>query len=367
MFEELIRGWDGEHVAIRFDAPSGSWMMIGVHSTVLGPSMGGTRMKAYRSPEDGLTDVLRLSQAMTMKQSVAGLDFGGGKAVIAVPTVPPPGSPERRSLLLRYGELIGALGGTYVTAADMNTGEADLDVVGERTPHVLGRSPACGGSGSSAEATAVGVFHGIRASVRRAFGADDVSGLEVLVQGIGAVGARLVGLLHEAGARISVADVDEARANEIASAIGGTLVPAHHVFDAPCDVFSPCATGAVLSAETIPLLRCRVVAGAANNQLATPWDADRLRDHGVTYAPDYVVNAGGVLHLAGYERLGWDAVGLAARLEGIGDRLTQVFDRADRDGTTTAAAADRVAIERIERARGGAVADPHPGSITPLS
>ncbi|MGZ8614706.1 MAG: Glu/Leu/Phe/Val dehydrogenase dimerization domain-containing protein [Actinomycetota bacterium] len=351
MFEELIRGWDGEHVVVRFDEPSGTWMLVGVHSTVLGPAMGGTRMKAYRSPDEGLHDVLRLSQAMTMKQAAAGLDFGGGKAVLAVPAVPPPGSSQRRELLLRYGDLVESLGGAYVTAADMNTGEGDLDVIGERTMHVLGRSVACGGSGSSAGATALGVFHGIRASVRQAFGDDGLSGRHVLVQGIGAVGSRLAELLHDAGAQLTIADLDNDRATALAASLEVESAPAHHVFDTECDVFSPCASGGVLSAESIPLLRCRVVAGAANNQLATSWDADRLHDRGILYAPDYVINAGGVIHLAGYERLGWDEAQMMSRLAGIGQTLADLFDRAEREGITPAGTADRLATERIDAAR----------------
>jgi leucine dehydrogenase len=354
MFEELIRGWDGEHIVVRHDEPANTWMLIGVHSTVLGPAMGGTRMKAYRSLDEGLADVLRLSQAMTMKQAAAGLDFGGGKAVLAVPEVPPTGSPERRDLLLRYGELVDSLGGSYVTAADMNTGEADLDIVGERTTHVLGRSVACGGSGSSAGGTALGVFHGIIATVRHAFGTDDLAGTHVLVQGVGAVGSHLAELLRDAGAKLTLADLDEERATALADRLGAEWTPAHHALDAACDVFSPCATGSVFSAETIPLLRCRVAAGAANNQLATPWDADRLAARGVLYAPDYVINAGGVIHLAGYERLGWDEARLTARLAGIGQTLTDLFQRAEAEGITTAAAADRMALDRIDAARDAA-------------
>ena len=356
MFEELLRGWDGEHVVARFDEPSGAWMLVGVHSSVLGPAMGGTRMKVYRSGDEALHDVLRLSQAMTMKQAAAGLDFGGGKAVVAVPAVPPPGSVARRDLLHRYGDLVESLGGSYLTAADMNTGEADLDIVGERTDHVLGRSAACGGSGSSAGDTALGVFHGIRASVRQAFGGGELAGRRVLVQGVGAVGARLAELLREAGARLVLADLDDERAASLAVSLGADPVPAHHVFDTECDVFSPCATGGVLSAETIPLLRCRVVAGAANNQLATPWDGDRLHDRGILYAPDYVINAGGVIHLAGYERLGWDEAQMASRLAGIGQTLADLFERAEREGITTAATADRLATERLSEAAAAAIA-----------
>ena len=350
MFERSVRDWDGEHVVVRYDRPSGSWMLVGVHSTVLGPALGGTRLKEYPSVDDALTDVLRLSQAMTMKQAAAGLDHGGGKAVLAVPRVPESGSRERRELLLRYGEMVESLGGSYVTAADINIGEADLDIVGERTSHVLGRSVACGGSGSSAGATAIGVFHGITASVREVFDSDDLSERSVLVQGVGAVGARLAELLHDAGARLILADLDDARAAGLAQGLEASAIPAHRVFDTECDVFAPCATGGVLSAESIPLLRCRIVAGAANNQLATPWDADRLHARGILFAPDYVINAGGVIHLVGYERLAWSTERMDARLEDIGRTLAEIYDRARRDGVTPAAIADRLATDRIAAA-----------------
>ena len=191
MFEDLLRDWDGEEVAVRFDAPTDTWMLIGVHSTVLGPAMGGTRMKVYAAPEEALADVLRLSGAMTFKQAAADLPYGGGKAVLAVPAIPDRGSRERRELLLRYAALVDSLHGTYVTAADMNTGPPEMDVIGERTSHVLGRSPAAGGSGDPAAGTAVGVFHGIRASCLHAFGSPDLDGRSILVQGVGSVGGRL--------------------------------------------------------------------------------------------------------------------------------------------------------------------------------
>jgi leucine dehydrogenase len=349
VFEPLIESWDGEEVVVHYDAPTDAWMFVGVHSTALGPGMGGTRLMTYDSPESGLADVLRLSQAMTMKQAAADLPYGGGKAVLAVREVPPPGSPERRTLLLRYADLVESLHGTYVTAADINTGEADMDVIGERTGHVLGRSPAKGGAGDPAIGTAIGVFHGIVASVERAFGSRDLSGRTVLVQGVGAVGGRLVELLVEVGSEVIVADVDAGRARSA----GGTarVVAADEAIGTPCDVFAPCATGGVLSRATIPRLRCRVVAGAANNQLAEPTDAERLAEAGILYAPDYVVNAGGVIWLAGYETLGWDEQAMTKRLEGIGDTLAEVFAAAERDGVTTAEAADRLALARIGAGR----------------
>jgi leucine dehydrogenase len=348
MFESLIREWDGEFVAVRFDAASGAWMFVGVHSTTLGPGFGGTRMKAYDASEDALGDVLRLSAAMTFKNAMAELPFGGGKSVLAVNAIPQ--GDERRSMLERYAAFVASLGGSYVTACDMNTTEGDMDVIGERCPHVMGRSIAAGGSGTSAPDTAIGVFHGIRAGLAHAFGSDDPSGRTIVVEGAGAVGGPLCDLLAGAGAKLLVSDIDGERARTVADRAGADIVDPLEAFDVPCDLFSPCATGAVLNTDTIPRLRCRVVAGAANNQLATPVDADRLAAAGILYAPDYVVNAGGVLHLAGYERLGWTADEMTARLEGIGDTLTRVFAAAEVDGVTPQAAADRMANERITAA-----------------
>ena len=349
MFEDVIRGWDGEFVATRFDAPSSTWMFVGVHSTAIGPGFGGTRMKVYAAPDEALADVLRLSSAMTFKNAMAGLPFGGGKSVLAVPAILD--GSARTDLLLRYADLVSSLGGSYVTACDMNTSEADMDVVGSRSPYVMGRSAAAGGSGTSAPDTAMGVFHGIRAGLARAFGSDDPSGRTIVVEGTGAVGGPLSDLLADAGAKLVVSDVDADRARTVAERVGADIVDPLDAFDTTCDLFSPCATGAVLNADTIPRLRCRVVAGAANNQLAAPVDADRLAAAGILYAPDYIVNAGGVLHLAGYERLGWTPEEMAARLAGIGDTLREVFDVADRDGVTPEMAADRIAGERIAAAR----------------
>ena len=277
MFDELLRGWDGDEVVIRFDAATGSWMLIGVHSTRRGPAMGGTRMKAYATPEDALADVLRLSRAMTFKQAAANLPYGGGKAVLAVPAVPERGSPERRDLLLAYAALVDSLHGTYVTAADMNTGPPDMDVIGERTPHVLGRSHERGGSGDPGGGTAIGVFHGIRATCLRAFGSPDLDGRSILVQGAGSVGGRLLDLLHAEDARLLVSDVDGARAQEAATRVDAKLVDPADAIGTEVDVFAPCATGPVLTPETIPMLACRAVAGAANNQLETEADAAPAR------------------------------------------------------------------------------------------
>jgi leucine dehydrogenase len=349
MLDDLVREWDGERVVARYDAAVAAWILVAVHSTALGPAMGGTRLKPYARAEDAWADVLRLAGAMTLKNAAAGLPFGGGKAVLAVSALP--AGPRRRRLLESYAELVASLGGSYVTACDMNTFEEDMDILAERTPHVLGRSVARGGSGSSAPATATGVMHAIRAAVRAAFGRDDLAGRTVVVQGAGAVGARLASLLALADASVIVADGIPARVDEVVKATGGRHVDVDDALETPCDVVSPCAVGGVLNEASIPRLRCRVVAGAANNQLGEVQDAERLRDAGILYAPDFVASAGGVLSLAGLETLGWTRATLERRLAGIGETLDAVFAAADRDGVTTEAAARTIAAARIEEAR----------------
>jgi leucine dehydrogenase len=345
---EPLEGWDGEEVAVRFDRDLATWMFVCVHSTRLGPACGGTRMKSYAEPGDALRDGLRLSGAMTAKNAVAGLPLGGGKAVLAVPEVPR--GDRRRELFLRYGDFVRSLGGTYVTACDMNTSERDMDVVGERCQYVFGRSVACGGSGSSAPATATGVFHGIRASVAHAFGSSDLEGRTVLVQGVGSVGRSLARQLGQAGARLLVTDADRARAVDAAEALGAEIVAPEEALRTACDVFSPNATGGILSSETIPGLRCRIVAGAANNQLARREDAELFGPLGILYAPDFVINAGGIIHLASLELLEEDEGTRDERLLRIGEALTEVFEAAAAENLSTGAAAERIVERRLATA-----------------
>lgn len=343
MVAELFRLWDGEHAVVRYDAPSGAWMLVCVHSTQLGPAMGGTRLNVYPSPADALRDAMRLAAGMTRKLAVAGLPCGGGKAVLAVPELPH--GDERRRLFERFGELVDSLGGSYVTGPDVNTGEADMDMIGSRTPHVFCRSAANGGSGDPSIHTALGVFHGIRASLEHVFGNGEPAGRTVVVQGAGSVGSKLARLLVEAGATVLVADVDEERAR----AAGAGLVEPDAVIGAECDVYAPCAFGATLSAGSIPRLRCRIVAGGANNQLATPEDAERLRAGGILYAPDYVINSGGAMHGIGLEQLGWSAQELEERVAGIGGTLRRIYAEAEAEAIPTDAAAERLAAEALNR------------------
>jgi leucine dehydrogenase len=257
----------------------------------------------------------------------------------------------RRDLLRRYAAMLETLGGSYITACDMNTSERDMDVIAGVTDHVMGTTVDHGGSGSSAPDTAIGVYHGIRAALRHVLGSDEPAGRTMVLQGAGAVGSHLADLLIGAGAKVTIADLDPARAGAVAAAAGADIAPAGAEYDLECDVFSPCATGGVLNAATIPRLRCRIVAGAANNQLADHVDGDRLADAGITYAPDFVVNAGGVLHLAGYERLGWSSERMRTRLEGIGDTLLEVLAMAATQGIAPAAAADELVRQRLAKAQ----------------
>jgi leucine dehydrogenase len=343
--EELFEAWDGETVVIQRDPETRGWIFICLHSTRLGPAGGGTRINVYRTPAEALEDAMRLSGAMTRKLAIAGLPFGGGKAVIAVPELP--SGDRRRALLLRYGDLVASLGGTFRTSSDMNTGEADMDVIGERTEFVFGRSVEAGGSGSPAVPTAVGVEHGIRASLRHVFGSDDLAGRAVLVQGAGGVGSALAERLAQGGASVFVADIDPARAEAVAGNVDGATVAADRVFEHECDVFAPCATGGVLTAESASRLRCRIVAGSANNQLAALDAAEVLRARGILYAPDHVINAGGAIAIVGLEQLGWSRAELDAALAGIGETLTQVYELADAQGISTAVAAEALAEERL--------------------
>ena len=346
---ELLESWDGESVSIHRDRETGTWMFICVHSTALGTAAGGTRMKHYPTPDDALRDGMRLSEAMSLKLASVDFPHGGGKAVIALPSTEIPQGGARRRLLHEYGRFINSLGGLYSCAPDMNTSAADMDVIAEVTPYVFCKTEAAGGAGDTAPDTAVGVLHGIRASCRYAFGSDDLSQRSVLVQGAGGVGGRLIDLLLEADTKVIATDIDPARLAHMRDK-GIEVVAADRALTTPCDVLAPCATGGIINARTIPNLQCRVIAGGANNQLETPADADALRGRGIAYAPDFVINAGGVLHGGGLEEQHWTHEVLESKLAGIGDVIFEIFQRAEREGISTDAAARRIALARMGKA-----------------
>jgi leucine dehydrogenase len=335
--EVAVPGW--ERVV---EAREGAYhALIAIHSTVLGPAVGGTRLWRYASTDDALRDVLRLSRGMTYKSALAGLDAGGGKSVILAAA----GIDDRASLFRAHGRAVQALGGAYVTADDVGTRAGDMDTVGLETDHVVGLSAR---SGDPSPRTARGVFRAIEAAVRHRFGAEP-RGMRVAVQGCGGVGRHLVAELRRAGAEVRVADVDAARAAAVAAEFGAMVVAADAIHAAEAEVFAPCALGAVLNAATIPSLRATIVAGGANNQLAAEEDGLRLAERGILYVPDYVANAGGVI--TGVSELrGRPADVAAARVDAIGDTVTRVLRRAEQDGVLPHVAADRLAEERLASA-----------------
>lgn len=318
--------------------------IIAVHSTALGQSLGGTRFRPYANERDALVDVMRLSRAMSYKAACAGLALGGGKAVI----IGDPATDKSPELFAAYGQAIDSLSGRYVTACDVGTYPEDMLAIGTQTRWVTGTPVNEGGSGDSGILTAYGVFVGLRKAAEYQWGSADLEGRRVAVQGLGKVGQRLVGHLVAAGASVVVADVDEQR---VAAATEHPLVTAvgtEHILTADVDILSPNALGAVLSSESIPNIRARVVCGGANNQLAHDEDAKLLADHDILYAPDYVVNAGGIINIFGeLDSDGWDDEVAHRRADGIADTLQEVFDLARTEGITTEEAAERIAEERM--------------------
>lgn len=330
MIEELIRRWDGLAVVTSFDPVTGAWTFIGMHDDTLGPCVGGTRLKVYDAPSDGLRDALRLSEGMTNKWAAIDIPYGGGKGVIALPR--PLTSEEREPLLQRYGRLVGSLRGSFRTGQDLGTTTDDMVTIARETEFIHGIDRGSWTAIDPGPFTARGVFVGTRAAVKAAFGGDTLAGRSVLIQGAGDVGEPLARLLAGAGARLLVSDLDAERAGRVAEAVGGTVVDPDAVYATPCDVYAPCAVGATVNSDTIAQLQCRIVAGSANNQLAVPEDAERLHERGVLYAPDYVINGGGATAFGLLAQGVDDEDELYTRVELIGPRLHGMFaEAASRD------------------------------------
>ena len=339
-----IFGTGHEQVVFCQDEASGLRAVIAVHSTALGPALGGTRFYPYESEPAAVEDVLRLSRAMTYKNALAGLDHGGGKAVI----IGDPSHDKTEALLRAYGRFVQALGGRYVTACDVGTYVDDMDVVARESAYVTGRSPADGGAGDSSVLTAIGVFHGMRASAQHLWGAPTLRGRRVGIAGVGKVGFKLTGLLIEDGADVVVTDVSVAAVARVRAEFPQVEVVADAaaLVGSDIDVYSPCALGGALDDDTVAALRAKIVCGGANNQLAHPGVEKALADHGVLYAPDYVVNAGGVIQVAD-ELHGFSFERARAKAERIFDTTSRVFTLAASEGVPPAAAADRLAEQRI--------------------
>lgn len=336
-----------EHVVVHFEPATGLRAAIAVHSTALGPALGGCRLWPYPTFAAAADDALRLARAMTYKAAMAGLHLGGGKAVIMAP--PAAKTPE---LLRAFGRFVDALAGLYITAEDVGITISDLEQVRHTTRYVTGLPEDQGGSGDPSIMTAAGVEAGIRRCLAVAFGSDRLDGRTVAIQGVGKVGAHLAQLLHAGGAALTVADVAGDRARAVAKSLRAKVVAPEQVYETKCDVFAPCALGGVLNARTIPKLRCQIVAGAANNQLERPDDAARLARRAILYAPDYVINAGGLINIA-CELEGYRRESALKRVSAIPDHLQQLFDRATRERITPSEAADRTVAERLAAARDG--------------
>jgi valine dehydrogenase (NAD+) len=346
VFEQL--GGEFEEVVFLHDPPTGLRAIVSVHSTVLGPALGGTRCYPFASDDDALADVLRLSRAMTYKASAAGLDLGGGKAVI----IGDPRTVKTEALLHVYGRFIDDLGGRYITAEDVGTTLADIDVIRRETRHAGGASQSLGGSGDPSILTAFGLFAGMRAAAKEAWGDPSLQGKRVAIQGVGKVGSGLARHLLEAGASVVVADVDRGAASRLAAELDVEVVDPDTILAAECDVLSPCALGGALNDRTIPSLRCTVVCGAANNQLERPEHAAAIAERGIVYTPDYVVNAGGIINISEeFVPGGYDPERARRSVARIEDTVTAVFRLARERNLTPAAAADRMAEDRLRAGR----------------
>ncbi len=336
----------GYEQVVRYEDPANDLIaFIAIHDTVLGPALGGCRMFPYTDEEKALEDVLRLSRGMTYKSAMAELPYGGGKSVI----IGDPRKHKTEGLLTAFGDIVDSLNGSYITAEDVGTSAADMETIRRRTRHVAGL-PDKGGDPSPA--TAWVVFHGIRAAVRHSLGRDSLESVTIAIQGVGNVGGHLPDVLSLAGARLIVTDINESVAHEDGARTFARVVAPDDIFDAEADIFAPCAMGAVLNDDTIPRLSAKIVAGSANNQLAEDRHADALMERGILYAPDYVLNASGIINIY-YETPIYDHQAAFAHIAGIYYNLVDLFQRADSDGISPHLMADHMAEERIEAARRG--------------
>ena len=332
-----------EQLVMCSDPSAGYRGILAVHSTKLGPALGGTRFWQYATDEEAITDALRLSRGMTYQNAVAGLHLGGGKSIIIGDNK----TKDREKIFRAHGRFVETLGGRYITAEDVGTSTKDMDYVHMETGHVAGLA---GKSGDPSPVTAHGVFRAVQASANQKWGSDSLEGKTVSIMGCGSVGTYLAKELHEAGAKLIVSDIDSAKAATVSKMTGATIVEGDAIFSADADIFSPCALGGIINDTTIPKLKVRVVAGGANNQLLEERHGDELERRGILYAPDYVANAGGVINVYG-EVAGWDAQRALDKADDIYDTILKVFDIAESKHIPTYEAADRLAEQRLTEAR----------------
>ncbi|MCF7803693.1 MAG: leucine dehydrogenase [Candidatus Marinimicrobia bacterium] len=338
-----IENRDHEQIVFCSDKEAGLRAIISIHDTTLGPSLGGCRMWNYNNEEEALRDVLRLSRGMTYKASIAGLNLGGGKAVIIGNS-----KTDKNELLFRtFGRFIEGLGGRYITAEDVGTSVRDMEWVRMETKYVTGIAQAHGGSGDPSPVTGLGVFTGMKACAKRVYGSDSLAGKKISVQGLGHVGQNLVERLVRDGATVYVTDIDEEKVSEVVKEYDVEVVDTDDIYGLDVDIFSPCALGGVINDDTIPQLKCDIVAGAANNQLEDESKHGHvLKENGILYAPDYAINAGGLINV--YNELeGYNLKRALRQAEGIYDILNDIFDRAEAEDIPTHFASNRVAEDRI--------------------
>jgi leucine dehydrogenase len=331
-----------ERVVFGSDPAAGYRGIIAVHSTALGPAVGGTRFWKYEDDDRALTDALRLARGMTYKNALAGIPFGGGKSVIIGDNK----RTDREPIFRAHGRLVESLGGIYITAEDVGTSTSDMNFVLTETDHVGGLQAK---SGDPSPITARGVFRAIQASAKKCWGSDDLAGKTIALQGCGHVGYYLAEWLHKSGARLIVSDVDEERVRRVVADFHATAVATDQIYDVSADIFAPSALGAVLNDRTIPRLKVQIVAGAANNQLEDLRHAAALQSRGILYVPDYAANAGGVIWGLGIERMGWDRERTLKKVDSIYETILSIFHLAEQHSITPAAAADRLAEERFKR------------------
>jgi leucine dehydrogenase len=338
---------DHEELVVRRGRRTGLYVIVAVHSTALGPALGGARLWCYRTPGDAVADALRLSQAMTMKAAAARLDLGGGKAVMCADNER--SAERRRRLLLDLGDVVESLDGRYITAEDVGTGTEDMAVIRERTSHVVGLPPSLGGSGDPSPLTARGVEAAIRACCERRYGSTDLSDRSICVVGIGHVGARLVERLVRAGCRVLATDIDAGK-RVSAEQLGAIWIDADAPMTTACDVLAPCALGGAIDAGNVDQLRCEIVCGSANNVLADESLAESLHERGIVYAPDFIANVGGLINV--YSEIhDLDRARRKQLVDGIGETIAHILAEAEERGTTPLEAARQLAAERLERAR----------------
>ncbi|WP_113905842.1 Leu/Phe/Val dehydrogenase [Aliidiomarina celeris] len=326
-----------EEVVFCHDKATGLKAIIAVHDTTMGPSLGGTRMWNYASSEDALTDVLRLSRGMTYKSALAGLPLGGGKAVI----IGDAKKDKSEALFKAYGRFVDSLGGTYITAEDVNIRTSDIEIVATQTRYVAGTE---GKAGDPSPHTALGTYLGLKAAAKHALGSEDLKGIRIAVQGLGAVGYDFAEYCAKDGAELFVCDVNQESVDRAVTKLGATAVSIEDIYDVECDVYAPCALGATVNDDTLKRIKAKIIAGSANNQLATPAHDKIVKDMGILYAPDYVINAGGVIHVCS-EAASFSMEETAARVRNIYNTLDKIFTRATEENRPTGEIADEMARE----------------------